>query len=346
MDTTWSNTTRILVLLLFLAAAIWLAFIASPLLEAILIAALLAYLLNPAVCWLVRQTTLRRSQAATIIFLVTISIALAIPAALGTVAVNSFGRLQSDFLTAAEEIEVWLFRPVDIIGFHLQPRQMIDSLQGLGTELLALLPGGSLNILSTVTTNLLWAATVLIMYYYLLKDGPKIEPWLVALLPVAYRPEIQRLLDEVDHVWGKFLRIQLLMFFVIFMLMVVGTLLIVGLFRSGLLRWSPLGFIALLLLLYTAIQQLDNLWIRPHILGKQLRLHPGVVFAGLLGALMLSGLLGVLLVVPLLATIKVVGSYVHLKLLGLPPWAAEPAEVEQAGADLEPQPEEEHAYQV
>ena len=344
MDTTWSNTTRILVILLSLAAAVWLAFIASPLIEAILIAALLAYLLNPAVCWLVERSTLPRSQAAAAIFLSTLLIVLAIPAALGTVAVSSLGSLRSDFLTAAEEIEVWLFRPINILGFHFRPQQMIDSLQGMGAEVIASLTGDSLNILSTVTTNLLWAATVLIMYYYLLKDGSKIMPWVVTLAPVDYRPEIERLLGEVNHVWGKFLRIQLLMFFVIFMLMVVGTLLIVGLFRSGLIRWSPLGFIALLLLLYTAIQQFDNLWIRPHILGKQLRLHPGVVFAGLLGALMLSGLLGALLIVPLLATVKVVGSYVHRKLLGLPPWPAESVEVDQAG--VEAHHEKEHAYQA
>ena len=177
----------------------------------------------------------------------------------------------------------------------------------------------------------------------------KIKPWLVTLVPELHQEEIGILLDKIDQVWGKFLRIQILMFFVIFVLMVVGTLLIVGLFRFGLLRWSPLGFIALLVLLYTAIQQLDNLWIRPHILGRQMRLHPGLVFAGLVGALMVSGLLGALLVVPLLATAKVVGRYVHRKLLGLPVLpviSSEPAPDDTVPIEATPPSEKEQAYQA
>jgi len=53
--------------------------------------------------------------------------------------------------------------------------------------------------------------------------------------------------------------------------------------------------------------------------------------------------------VPLLATAKVVGSYVHRKLLGLPPWPLEA--VESADEDLPeiespPAPEKERAYQA
>lgn len=349
MDTSWSKSTRILVIVLLLAGAVWLAFVASPVLDAILIAALLAYLMNPLVCWMVRRSQMNRAQAAISVFLISMLILLAVPAALGTVAVNSFSSLGQDFLSAAEEIESWFFRPIDILGFHLEPQQMIEPLQSMGASLLASLPLGSLTIISSVTTNLLWAATVLIMYYYLLKDGYKIKPWLVTLAPQDHQPELDVLLDKVDQVWGKFLRIQLLMFFVIFALMAIGTLLIVGLFRSGLLRWSPLGFIALIVLLYTAIQQLDNLWIRPHILGRQMRLHPGVVFAGLVGALMVSGLLGALLVVPLLATAKVVGRYVHRKLLGLPVWpiiAPEQATDDKPPVEAPPPSEKEQAYQT
>lgn len=349
MDTTWSNTTRILVILFSLAGAIWLIVIAGPLVEALIIAALLAYLLNPAVCWLARRSGLSRSHAVAFIFVVTILIILAIPAALGTVAFSSIGFFGRDLMSATEEIQEWFLQPVDILGFRLQPQQMLEPLQGIGASLLATLPGGSLNILSSVTTNLLWAVTVLVMYYYLLKDGHKIKPWLVTLAPQSYRPELERLLQKIDHVWGKFLRIQLIMFFVIFLLMVVGTLLIVGLFRFGLLRWSPLGFIALLVLLYTAIQQLDNLWIRPHILGKQMRLHPGLVFAGLIGALMVSGLLGALLVVPLLATGKVAGRYVHRKMLGLAPWPDDASATENVEEAERPSPvtqEEERVYPI
>lgn len=323
MNTNWSNTTRILIILLALGTVIALAVLMAPLVNALFIAAIIAYLLDPAVRFLVDRTHLERFQAANLVFFFTMVILFSIPAALGTVAFNWVGRLGTDFLTAAQEIQNWLFRPITILGFRLQPQDLLGQLQGLGSDLLATLPGGSLNILSTVTTNLVWALVVIVMSYYFLKDGPRVKPWLIQLLPAEHQPEIERLVDKVNWVWGKFMRIQILMFLLIFALMALGTLLIVGLFRFGLLRWSPLGFVVLVVLLYTAIQQLDNLWLRPQILGRQLHLHPGVVFAGLIGALMLSGLLGALVVVPLIATVKVVGRYVHRKLLGLPPWPDE-----------------------
>ena len=127
-------------------------------------------------------------------------------------------------------------------------------------------------------------------------------------------------LDRVDHIWGKFLGIQLLLFVIFALLLLLGTLLVVWLFRSGLLEWSVLGFVGLLLAVYTAVQQVDNLWLRPQFLGRQLNLHPGIVFVGLVGALVLSGFLGALVIVPLMATAKAIGQYVHYKLLGVPPW--------------------------
>ena len=114
------------------------------------------------ICWVARRTQMTRAYAAVNVFLVTMLVILGVPAALGTVAVSSLSSVGQDFLSAAEEIESWFFRPIDIVGFHLQPQQMIEPLQGMASSLLASVPTGSLSIISSVTTNLLWAVTVLI----------------------------------------------------------------------------------------------------------------------------------------------------------------------------------------
>jgi len=322
MDTGWPTTTRFLVALLLLAGSLWLLMLSGPLVEAIAIAALIAYLLNPAVSFLSRRTRLSQTSAAELVFGLSLLLTVGIPAAVGTVAVSQFSRFRSDLLAAARELEQWLFRPVTVLGFRLEFQDYVEQLMSQGSELLSNLPGGSLNVLSSVTSNLLWALVVVVLVYYFLKDGARLLPWLVNQLPPPHRPELSRLLEEVNAIWGKFLRIQILMFGVLSLMMAVGTLLIVGLFRSGLLRWSPILFVLLLLLVYTLIQQIDNLWLRPQLLGRQLHLHPGVVFVALVGALMLSGFLGALVVVPLLGTVKVAGRYLHRKLLGQPPWPA------------------------
>ena len=320
MDTLWSNTTRIMVIVIILAGTIWIAVVANPLLQAVGVAALLAYLLEPAVRLTMRRARMRRSWAAGIVFSLFVLVIVGVPAWLGTLIASQVHRLEVDFLAAIHEIERWLSQPIVILNLRFHPQELLGNLSAMAGDALATLPSGSLNVLSSVTTNLLWGSVVLITLYYFLKDGPKIKPWLTRLAPAAHQAEFRRLLDDVDRVWGKFLRAQLLIFFILAVLAAAGTLLVVWLFRSGHLEWSFWGFILLLLLVYTAVQQVDNFWLRPQFLGKQLRLHPGVVFVGLIGALALSGVLGALVIVPIIATVRVVGLYVHCKLLGLPPW--------------------------
>ncbi|MCA9922192.1 MAG: AI-2E family transporter [Anaerolineales bacterium] len=319
-NTTWSGATRIVVLVLALAAAVWGIVAIVPLVESVGIAALLAYLLAPIVRWLMRRSRMSRSWAATIVFLLFLLLVIGVPATLGTVAVRQVTRFQEDLLAALTEIEQWFLQPIEILGVRLLPQSLFGDLPTMFDRQITAVWGDSLDILSTVTANLLWTTVVLVTLYYLLKDGPKIKPWLVKLVPPAYQPEIDRLLDKVDHIWGKFLGVQLLLFVVFALLLIAGTLLVVWLFRSGLLEWSFLGFVGLLLAVYTAVQQVDNLWLRPQFMGRQLRLHPGIVFIGLVGSLVLSGFLGVLIVVPLIATAKALGQYIHCKLLDVPPW--------------------------
>lgn len=337
MSSGWSTTTRFLVVVALLVAGMWLLMISGPLVEAVIIAALIAYLLNPVVRLLVRRTPLSQTWAAEVVFGVVLLLMVGIPAAIGTVAVSQFSRFRTDLVAAAEELASLFLRPIVFLGFRLEPQDYLEQLQAQSSELLmSALSGGSLNVLSSVTSNLLWTLVVVVMVYYFLKDGARLIPWLSGLLPPEYRPEVERLVEEVHAVWGKFLRIQILGFGILTLMMVVGTLLIVGLFRSGLLRWSPLLFVLLLLVVYTIVQQIDNLWVRPQLFGRGLQMHPGVVFIALVGALLLSGFLGALLVVPLLGTLKVVGGYVHRKLVGEPAWAEE--EEEPGGV---PQAEEE-----
>jgi len=323
MGTTWSPTTRILVVAVILLGLVWLAVMASPLLNALVISALLAYLLDPVVRLLTRRTRLKRSLVAVFVYLLFLLVLASIPATLGAVAVDQFRRLEADFAAAVDALGQWLFQPIDVLGYQLYPQTLLNNLEQFASDALTALPSGSLDVLSDVTTNLLWGLVILVSLYYFLKDGLRIKPWLVGFAPDEYQAEMRRLLDEVDKVWGVFLRVQLLIFVVLATLMAAGTFLVIWLFRTGLLELSPFGLILLLILIYAAVQQVDNLWLRPQLMGKQLRLHPGLVFVGLLGALSLSGVLGAIVVVPCMATVKVVGRYVHRKLLGLAPWPQE-----------------------
>ena len=327
--TPWSTTKKVLAIVIVLSGIVLLAVVFMPMLSAVISAALLAYLLNPVIRLLIRRTRLSRPWAVRIVYVFFILVLLAIPSALGTVVVRQYYRFEAEFLIALNALEHWISQPIELLGYHLYPQILLEKLTQFAGDALSTLPEGSLNLLSGVTTNMLWLLVAFFSLYYFLKDGPKIKPWLVRLTPVTYQYDIQRLLDELDEVWGALLRVQLLLFAILAFLMIGGTSLVVLLFTTGLLAFSPIVFVLLLIVVYTAAQQVDNLWLRPQLLGRQMQMHPGLVFIGLIAGMMVGGLLGALLSMPLMSTAKVVGRYIYCQLLDLPPWPPdEPVESE------------------
>lgn len=326
----YGETVRFILLGLGLVAVVGILIALWPLLPALSIAAVLAYFLDPLTGFLVRRLNLNRAWAARLTFFLFLLALITIPALVGTLAVNRIDDLIAVVQATLSDLRQWLARPIPFLDFRLQPGQFVQTLETMLRDTLAELPGTSLNVLSSVTTNLLWGVVALVALYYFLKDGPALKPWLVGLAPPEQRAELRRLIEEVDAVWSRFLHVQLLMFFVLGFLMALGTLIVTLIFRSGILPWSPLAFILSLVLVYTALQQVDNLYMRPHLLGRQLHLHPGMAFVGMTAGLILGGFLGALFAVPFLATLKVLGYYVRCKVTGRPPW---PEEVQQAEGD-------------
>jgi predicted PurR-regulated permease PerM len=315
----WSAVTRYFVLALIIIAVGWLAVIIAPLLQTVGIAALLALLLNPLVHWAMNRLRLPRTWAAATVFFVFLVVLLGVPIGLGSLAVTQWDDLNTDLLAAIAELQQWILQPVHILGYHIEPTRLLASFESSLSTTLTTLPRGSLNLLSSVTANLLLISTVFVTLYYFLKDGPRIKPWFLDHIPLDYRPEASVLVDRLEEIWGRFLRIQLLLLIVLITLLMLGTLLVIGLFRSGLVRWSPLGFVLLLLAVYTVVQQIDNLWLRPQYMGRHLQLHPGIVFVGLIAGLAFGGILGAIVAVPAIATARIVGRYLYYRILGLPP---------------------------
>lgn len=316
---------RLLVALVALLAGIAVIIFAFPLFEALLIAALLAFLINPLVLFCMRKLHLRRAWAAMLVYFTLLIILASIPAALGTIAVNQIARLNENLLVIVNDVREWLSQPWIIYGIDLSPRNLIQQFDQSAADALTAVTGNSLAILSGVTTNFLWVLLVFVSLYYFLKDGPKIKPWLVSLASPSYQHDVDRLLNELDRVWGVFMRVQVLIFIILVILFLIGASVVVWLYQIGWIPFSTLGLIVMLVVVYALVQQVDNLWLRPQMLGSQLRMHPALVFIGFIGALALGGALAAIVVVPLMASIMVIGRYTRLKLLRLPPWPDEPA---------------------
>lgn len=319
-NTEWSYPTRLAVMIIGLVGLVWLLVAAAPLVQALIVGALLAYLLAPISRLIQRDSRMTHEWSARVVYILFLLTLGAIPAALSTVAVSQFHRIEEELFIAVTELSQWLTQPILVFGFSFQPLAILDNLEESIASSVGVWSSNAVETVLNVTTNLLWGLTALVSLYYFLVEGPKIKPMLVKLVPADYRDEIRLLLDEIDTAWRIFLRAQLIIFLILTALLLVSTLLVLGLYRAGLLPLSSIGLVVLLVIVYTLVQQVDNIWLRPYFFGDQLKLHPGLVFVSLIGALALGGLLAVIIIVPCLAAGKVIGRYVHRKLLGLPPW--------------------------
>ncbi len=316
----WSAKTKYIVSVILILGTGWLLISVKPMLTALVMAALFAYLFGSVSRMLARWTRLSRARAARVVFFGLVFVLLSIPATVGAIVIEQFHNLEGEFLAAIAAIRKWISQPIEIIDHRIQPKMLVENLEQAAGSVLSAILGDSLNLLLGVTTNLLWVLLFFFSLYYLLKDGHKLVPWLIQVTPTEYQSDYQRLLDELDKVWGVFLRVQILMFVILGVLMGAGFLLVIWLFRSGLIPFSPLLLILMLALVVFAAQQIDNLWLRPQLMGKSLHMHPGLVFASLTAALMVGGFLCAFFVVPLMGTAKVLGRYIYCQIFDLPPW--------------------------
>ncbi len=335
----WSRITRLWVTLIIFVVSGWVFVLSLPLFEALLVSGLLAFLINPIVEWVIAHLKINRTKASTLVYIIFLLIVASIPTGLGTLTYGLARRWFSDFPAAAAELERFLTQPITLFGYVISPNIVVDDLRQSLTDLLGSLPGGSLDVLSGMTTNLMWAILILVSLFYFLKDGPKLKPWLIGLALPDYHQEIERLLDELLNVWSLFLRAQILIFFVLAILLGLSSLVVIWLYQTGLIRFSTIGLIVVMIVIYTLVQQVDNLWLRPQLMGRQLHIHPGVVFVGLIGALAMSGILGALLIIPAIASAKVLGKYLYNKLLGQPAWPEELAGTEEDQEIIDQKPQ-------
>lgn len=322
---TWSPYTRNLIIILLIFAGIVLAVFLVPVIEAMLAAALIAYLLDAVVNGLLRRTNLERKRAVQIVYFLFLVLLVSIPALLGNYAVEQLTGFSTDLSDALAALQERIEQPFSIFGLRVNPQAAIEQVEQLGGETVSLLTGSSFTILADVTSSVYWALMILISVYYFMVDGQRIAPWVLKRMPHAYREEMGLLFDKLNNVWRVSLRVQIVIFFILAVLMIAGTALILWLFQSGLIGFSPILLVVLLVLLYTGVQQLDNLWLRPRWMGRSLAIHPGIIFVGLMGALALGGLLGIILVVPIIGSVKVIGEYIAAKLLDRPLWPEPPA---------------------
>lgn len=316
----------------------------GPMLTPFIIAAVLAYILDPMVEALARRHLFGRLPtprwlAVAIVLTVTIVAALALVLIIIPIVARELPMLQ-------EQIPTFLSSLVDLVtqllasaGIHVQidmsgirqllTQKLFDNSESLvNTALASAMTGGS--ALVSFTANLLFIPMVL---FYLLQDWDQVISRSARLVPRRWIGKVTSLFGEVDQLMAQYLRGQLLVMGIL-ALYYSTALAIAGLdialpvgILTGLLVFIPyIGFgMGLVLALISALLQFDgytglliigiiyglgqlieSFYLTPRLVGERIGLHPLVVIFALLAFGQLFGFTGILLALPASAIMAVV----------------------------------------
>jgi predicted PurR-regulated permease PerM len=352
----WDTATKRIVAVSFLLFLTLVVYQFRSLLRPLVVAFLLAFILNPIVDFLENRVGMHRSVAAGLLFLI-LCLALLGALAAPVTAVPSITRailsLQLDLKQIITDIGAFFDRPIEIGGFEFDLSDIYRELSASLRRLVETIAQGTLDLVLGIASGAFWVIFVLVVAFYLVRDAHRIAQEIEKLAPPGYRQDVARLRREIAQVWNAFLRGQL----VLGTAMAVATAVVdtaiglpyawaLGLFAGvmelvpnigpyiaavpavllALIRGSmflPLGnfwFAVLVAGLYLMLQLIENNLFVPRILGRTLNVHPLAVMIGILAGGQLAGILGILLAAPTLATLKVVSAYILNRLYDRDPF--------------------------
>jgi predicted PurR-regulated permease PerM len=338
----------------------------QSLIGSIIIAAILAYLLDPLISFVQRRTQIKRVVIIGAVYLVLVAAIIGGFFALGLASFQQVTNLINltpdlivrvtesiqDFLNQTESLQ---FGPLEISPSQVPWDRLVEQLLGLAQPVLS--QSGTIvsRFATTTARTVINIIFVVVLSIYLSTDLPRLSDNVkkFAQLP-GYRADAERLLPELRRVWGAYLRGQIVLAFVIFLMVwtgltilgvqnalalallagllefipnlgpVISTIvtIIVAVFQSSnYMGLSPVVFALVILAMMILIQQLENHLLVPRIVGHALNLHPIIVILGVVMGASLAGILGAVLAAPIIASLKVLGEYAGRKLFDLPPFA-------------------------
>lgn len=309
----------------------------SPILAPFAVAAVFAYICDPAVNWMVARRIPRPAAVLLVILgagLMLLLLFLILAPMVWREAIGLIRRLPDLIELLNARLAPALQARFDI-DFQLDAAfvrgwiaEHWDSAQDLIPIILGQLRQGGLALLGAIASVFL----VPVVMFYLLQDWPRILDGLQTVIPRPMLERTMRIINDIDRVLSEFLRGQLSVMLLLAVFYSVG-LWIAGLkfalpvgvitgllvfipyvgFGGGLLLailtallqaegWSPLVGVAIV---FGLGQLIESFALTPYLVGERIGLHPLAVIFALMAFGQLFGFVGVLIALPASAAILV-----------------------------------------
>ncbi len=352
----WALRTWLAIGLLVLVGMLW-WLLRDPLglvLPPVAIAAVLVYVLNPAVSALSRRG-LPRALGALVAYLVAGGLVWSVFAVVGPLLVEQARGLIAELPAIGAALQSAVNEQLTRVGvppseqLDLETTEVATAIQDWlaanRDEVFALLRGAG-SVVSWVAHLALALALGPILAFYALSDLDRLSTGAARLLPPDTRGEVVEVSSRIGGIVGAYFRGQLLV------ALFVGTATATGLWLVGLPFWAVVGIATgifnlvplvgptvggligvtvaltvgggvqqalLVVVVMVAVQQIDNHVITPLVVGRSVSIHPITVIIALVVAGSIGGIPLMFVAIPAAATLKLV--VLHVAVTRLPSMA-------------------------
>lgn len=341
----WSVIGFLLIAALFFYIIYLIKIAIIPLILAIAI----AYLLTPIVILL--QKKMRRVFAVTITYIIFTGIIFTIFFFIIPIIIDQFRTFMDRFPAYMENLtkiindflqnSVLIKSAENLIGKEIIPRDV----SSITKYFISRINLEEIDIFQRATTvGMLIFNTVLylivgpLLGIYILNYTDKIKTTFIKIIPKRFKNQTTIILERINKVAGRYVRGQILVSIIVGILCTIVLLVLKVDFAillgsiAGLLNMIPLLgpiigaipaaltalFISplkalLVILLFIAVQQIDNYIISPNIMKYQVGVHPGIIIFSLMAGGALFGIWGLLIAVPTVAILQEILRYYLLE---------------------------------
>jgi predicted PurR-regulated permease PerM len=252
--------------------------------------------------------------------------------------------------TSATAVAIGPFRvSLAVLNLGAVQNELVSSARDLVTQMARLLTMAASSLIQII----LLTGFTLAVSFYLVSDLYQVETYVLRLVPPAYRKDADRVFHDLGPLWNAFLRGQAIISltmaaayaivmsalglrYSIVIAVAAGlaefvpilgplanglTAVLIGVFQpANWLGLAPLAYGAVIGVAAIILEQIEAYVLAPHIVARNLRLHPVLLMVGALLGASLWGIPGLLLAAPILATLRKIGGYLYAKMFDLPPW--------------------------
>ncbi len=325
------NFRKALKALLVLAAFVsllWLLPALRSVINLVIFALFLAFLLDPIVNFL-ENRGVDRLVAVVFVFLLIVFLAVLGVRFLTPVITNEIHQMSQGLenQSSVDVIRLIEERLGDTVPILTNPRlqaELRDALDGLLAR--------SMSILLSLLSGMVSLVMVAFITFFFLKDGRRMKKAVVSWVPNRYFEMALIILHKTSTQLGRYLRGQL------FVASIVGALSVTALYllnvryyffigtMAGLANMIPyfgplvgaipailiafidtgsMGAVAAVAVAFASIQLFENVFVSPFVVSKSVELHPLTIIIAILVGGQLAGIVGMLLAVPTASIIKV-----------------------------------------